>query len=264
MTASIAIAGVRKSYVSRGREIAALDRIDLDIQPGEFIAFVGPSGCGKSTLMNMIAGILPIEEGRILHNSRPVSGINRQVGYMTQQDAVLPWRTVQQNVELPLRFHGMTGADRRARAAAMLDAVGLTGFARAFPAELSGGMRKRVALAQLLAYEPGTLLMDEPFGALDAQLKLLMQEQLLRIWAERRQTVVFVTHDLAEAITLAQRVVVFSARPGRVKQIETVALPVERDIFRVRFLPEFEAAYTRLWDALAPEIRPEVHNEAAA
>ncbi len=257
MTASIAISGVRKSYVARGREVLALDRVDLDIAPGEFVAFVGPSGCGKSTLMNMIAGILPIEEGRILHDGRPVAGINRAVGYMTQQDSVLPWRTVQQNVDLPLSLHGIPRAERATRVAAMLEQVGLSGFAKSFPAELSGGMRKRVALAQLLAYGPNTLLMDEPFGALDAQLKLLMQEQLLRIWAERKQTVVFVTHDLAEAITLAQRVVVFSGRPGRIKQIETINLPAERDVFRVRFLPEFEAAYTRLWDALAPEIRRE-------
>ena len=255
MTASIAIRGVRKSYVARGQERLALDHVDLDIQPGEFVAFVGPSGCGKSTLMNMIAGILPVETGTILHDGRRVSGINRAVGYMTQQDAVLPWRTVQQNVDLPLRLHGVAAAQRRARVAAMLDVVGLTGFERSYPAQLSGGMRKRVALAQLLAYEPGTLLMDEPFGALDAQLKLLMQEQLLRIWTERKQTVVFVTHDLAEAITLAQRVVVFSGRPGRIKQIETIPLPTEREVFRVRFLPEFEATYTRLWDALSPEIR---------
>jgi NitT/TauT family transport system ATP-binding protein len=139
MTASIAISGVRKSYVARGREVLALDRVDLDIAPGEFVAFVGPSGCGKSTLMNMIAGILPIEEGTILHDGRRVNGINRAVGYMTQQDAVLPWRTVEQNVALPLRFHGVRGQARTKRVGEMLEAVGLTGFARSFPAELSGG-----------------------------------------------------------------------------------------------------------------------------
>jgi NitT/TauT family transport system ATP-binding protein len=255
VTAGISIRGVQKTYVARGREVLALERVDLDIAPGEFVAFVGPSGCGKSTLMNMIAGILPTEEGTIFHDGARVAGINRKIGYMTQQDSVLPWRTVRQNVDLPLRLHGMPADRRAARVTEMLDAVGLGGFERAYPAELSGGMRKRVALAQLLAYEPGTLLMDEPFGALDAQLKLLMQEQLLRIWTQRHQTVVFVTHDLAEAITLAQRVVVFSGRPGRIKQIETVSLPPERDVFRVRFLPAFEAAYTRLWDALSPEIR---------
>jgi NitT/TauT family transport system ATP-binding protein len=258
---SISIRGVRKSYVGRGREVPALERVDLDIETGDFIAFVGPSGCGKSTLMNMIAGLLPVTEGSIIHNGSRVTGINRQVGYMTQRDSVLPWRTVAQNVELPLRLHNMPAQERRVRVAAMLEQVGLTGFGHAFPAELSGGMRKRVALAQLLAYEPDTLLMDEPFGALDAQLKLLMQEQLLRIWLERHQTVVFVTHDLAEAVTLARHVVVFSGRPGRIKAIETIDLSPERDVFRVRFLPAFEAAYTRLWDALAPEIRK---GEAAA
>jgi NitT/TauT family transport system ATP-binding protein len=250
----ISIRSVRKTYVGRAREVAALDRVDLEIEAGDFVAFVGPSGCGKSTLMNMIAGILPVTEGSIVHNGRVVRGINRQVGYMTQRDSLLPWRTVAQNVDLPLRLHNMRPPERRAKVAAMLEQVDLTGFAQAFPAELSGGMRKRVALAQLLAYEPNTLLMDEPFGALDAQLKLLMQARLLRIWTERRQTVVFVTHDLAEAITLARRVVVFSGRPGRIKAIELVNLPAERDVFRVRFMPGFEAAYTRLWDALAPEI----------
>jgi NitT/TauT family transport system ATP-binding protein len=253
--AGIAIRGVSKTYVGRGREVLALDRIDLTIEPGEFVAFVGPSGCGKSTLMNMIAGILPVSEGIILHHGRAVNGINRDVGYMTQRDAVLPWRTVEQNVALPLRFHGMPARQRRDHVASMLEQVGLSGFGHAYPAELSGGMRKRVALAQLLAYGPDTLLMDEPFGALDAQLKLLMQERLLRIWLERRQTVVFVTHDLAEAVTLANRVVVFSGRPGRIKAIEPIDLPPGRDVFRVRFLPAFEAAYTRLWDALAPDIR---------
>ncbi len=251
----ISVRGVRRTYVARGREVVALDGIDLHIAAGEFVALVGPSGCGKSTLMNMIAGILPTVEGEIRHDGVPVTGINRAVGYMTQQDAVLPWRTVAQNVALPLRFHGVPAAARAERVAAMLDSVGLTGFGHSYPAELSGGMRKRVALAQLLAYGPDTLLMDEPFGALDAQLKLLMQERLLRIWLERRQTVVFVTHDLAEAVTLANRVVVFSGRPGRIKAIEPIDLPADRDVFRVRFLPVFEAAYTRLWDALAPEIR---------
>jgi NitT/TauT family transport system ATP-binding protein len=251
----ISIRGVRKSYVARGREVVALDGVDLEIGAGEFVAFVGPSGCGKSTLMNMIAGILAPSGGEIRHDGVPVRGINRAVGYMTQQDAVLPWRTVAENVALPLRFHGVAGAEREARVRRMIERVGLTGFERAYPAELSGGMRKRVAIAQLLAYGPGTLLMDEPFGALDAQLKLLMQEQLLGIWAERRQTVVFVTHDLAEAVTLAHRVIVFSGRPGRIKAIEPIDLPERRDVFRARFLPAFEAAYSRLWEALAPEIR---------
>jgi NitT/TauT family transport system ATP-binding protein len=251
---TIAVEAVEKRYVARGRETVALSPIDLAVAQGEFVAFVGPSGCGKSTLLNMIAGILRPTAGRILHEGRVVEAINTEVGYMTQQDSVLPWRTVAENVELPLRFRGVAANERRDRVAAMLGRVGLTGFEGAFPIELSGGMRKRVALAQLLVYEPGTLLMDEPFGALDAQLKLLMQRELLEIWQAGRQTVVFVTHDLAEAVTLASRVFVFSGRPGRIKAVEEIALPYPRDPFRVRFLPAFEAAYARLWDALAPEI----------
>jgi NitT/TauT family transport system ATP-binding protein len=251
---SIAIEGVEKRYVARGRETVALSRIDLAIPSGAFVAFVGPSGCGKSTLMNMVAGIIRPTAGQVLHDGRRVADINTNVGYMTQADSVLPWRTVFENVELPLRFRGISGAQRRARVAAMLSRVGLSGFEAAYPIELSGGMRKRVALAQLLVYEPTTLLMDEPFGALDAQLKLLMQKQLLEIWSHGRQTVVFVTHDLAEAVTLANRVIVFSGRPGRIKAIEEIDIPYPRDPFRVRFLPAFETAYARLWDQLAPEI----------
>ncbi|WP_144183675.1 ABC transporter ATP-binding protein [Elioraea rosea] len=251
---AIAVEAVEKRYVARGRETVALSPIDLRIEAGEFVAFVGPSGCGKSTLLNMVAGILPATAGRILHDGRVVDRINTHVGYMTQQDSVLPWRTVFENVELPLRFRGLGSAERQQKVGEMLSRVGLSGFEAAYPIELSGGMRKRVALAQLLVYEPGTLLMDEPFGALDAQLKLLMQKQLLDIWAAGQQTVVFVTHDLAEAVTLAQRVVVFSGRPGRIKAIDEIDIPYPRDPFRVRFLPAFEAAYARLWDQLAPEI----------
>jgi NitT/TauT family transport system ATP-binding protein len=251
---TISIQGIEKRYVGRGRETLALQRVDLDIADGEFVAFVGPSGCGKSTLMNMIAGVITPSSGTIQHDGKTVTGINRNVGYMTQVDSVLPWRTVYDNVALPLKFRRLPSAEVKRRVDAMLARVNLTGFESAFPNELSGGMRKRVALAQVLVYEPTTLLMDEPFGALDAQLKLLMQAELLKLWQESRKTVVFVTHDLAEAVTLAQRVIVFSGRPGRIKAIEQVPLGYPRDPFKVRFLPEFEASYSRLWEALAPEI----------
>lgn len=254
MTAAIDIRGVEKRYVSRGRETLALQRVDLQVQEGEFIAFVGPSGCGKSTLMNMIAGIVDISSGSIVHESRQVSGINRNVGYLTQVDSILPWRTVEDNIGLPLEYRGVPTHERRTRIDEMLALVNLRGFAKAYPKELSGGMRKRVALAQMLAYEPKTLLMDEPFGALDAQLKLVMQAQLLKIWQEQRKTIVFVTHDLAEAIAVASRVVVFTGRPGHIKHIEEIQIPYPRDVFKVRFLPEFERAYENLWGELAPEI----------
>ncbi len=250
----ISVTGVEKRYVRRGRETLALAGVDLEIASGEFIAFVGPSGCGKSTLLNMIAGIIPLSAGRIIHDGRAVTGINTHVGYMTQMDSVLPWRTVNENIALPLSFRSMNADERRKRVEEMLDAVDLKGFGQSFPNELSGGMRKRVALGQVLVYNPGTLLMDEPFGALDAQLKLMMQKRLLDIWHETKKTVIFVTHDLSEAVTLAQRVVVFSGRPGAIKAIETVDIPYPRDPFKVRFLPEFKQAYETLWSILSPEI----------
>jgi len=251
---SVSIRGVEKRYVRRGRETLALQPVDLEIARGEFVAFVGPSGCGKSTLLNMIAGIVEPSAGVIEHEGAAVRGINQRIGYMTQTDSVLPWRTVRDNVELPLALRGVPAAQRRERVDAMLQAVDLAGFAGSFPNELSGGMRKRVALAQVLVYEPGTLLMDEPFGALDAQLKLVMQRRLLEVWQATGKTVVFVTHDLAEAVTVAQRVVVFSGRPGAIKAITAVDIPGPRDPFKVRFEPRFQQAYEQLWAILAPEI----------
>ena len=251
---SVSVQGVEKRYVRRGRETLALSSVDLTIDKGDFVAFVGPSGCGKSTLLNMIAGIIEPSSGSILHEGRPVRGMNTHVGYMTQTDSVLPWRTVFENIELPLSFRQLPTQERRERVQAMMKAVDLAGFGHSYPNELSGGMRKRVALAQVLVYEPGTLLMDEPFGALDAQLKLVMQQRLLDIWQASGKTVVFVTHDLAEAVTLAQRVVVFSGRPGSIKAITPIDIPGPRDPFKVRFHPKFQEAYEQLWSILAPEI----------
>ena len=245
---------VVKRFVSRGREVLALDGVSLSIDSGQFVAFVGPSGCGKSTLLNMIAGILQPSAGEIIHDDQRVSGINRQIGYMTQVDNLLPWRTVEQNIRLPLEIQRRDRRETRERVEMLLDMVNLSGFAKHFPVELSGGMRKRVAIAQLLAYDPGTFLLDEPFGALDAQLKLIMQSELMKIWERTGKTVVFVNHDLAEAVALAQRVVVFSGRPGRIKHIEDVELPASRDMFKIRFEKAFQAQYERLWAELAPEI----------
>ncbi|MEZ5653099.1 MAG: ABC transporter ATP-binding protein [Burkholderiaceae bacterium] len=251
----IAVDKVSKLFVRRGREVVALDELSLEIGTGEFVAFVGPSGCGKSTLLNMIAGILEPTSGRIEHDGSVIAGPNRAVGYMTQADGLLPWRTAEDNIMLPLLLRGTGRSEARARCDELLGTVNLSGFGRHFPNELSGGMRKRVALAQVLAYDPGTLLMDEPFGALDAQLKLVMQKELLDIWDRTRKTVVFVTHDLAEAIALADRVVVFTGRPGRVKLEEHITLARPRDVFKDRFTPGFQQTYERIWQALEPEIK---------
>jgi len=248
--------GVGKRFVTRDREVEALQPIDLMIQDHEFVALVGPSGCGKSTILNMIAGLLPPSAGVVSYDGVAIGGLNRAVGYMTQKDTLLPWRTAADNVRiaLELKCRAMPQAEANERVAQMLTLVGLTGFEKHYPAELSGGMRKRVALARTLIYEPETLLMDEPFGALDAQLKLLMIDQLQELTRQRRMTVVFVTHDLGEAITLADRVVVFSARPGRIRAIRSIGLPRPRDVFRICFTEEFAHLHESLWDELKDEV----------
>ena len=252
----ISLAGVGKRFVTRDREIEALQPIDLAIHDHEFVALVGPSGCGKSTILNLIAGLLQPSAGVVSYDGVAVSELNRQVGYMTQKDTLLPWRTAADNIRiaLELKCRAVPRAEANERVAQMIRLVGLTGFEQHYPAELSGGMRKRVGLARTLIYEPETLLMDEPFGALDAQLKLLMLDQLQELTRQRRMTVVFVTHDLGEAITLADRVVVFSARPGRIRTIRSVELPRPRDVFRIRFTEDFSHLHEALWDELKDEV----------
>ena len=242
----ISVRGVAKRYVARGKETVALAPVDLEFASGEFVAFAGPSGCGKSTLLNMVAGIVPPSAGEILHDGRRIDGINRGVGYMTQGDSVLPWYSVAQNVDLPLKFQNVPAGERRHRVADWLGRVGLSGFEASFPSELSGGMRKRVALAQVLVYDPGTLLMDEPFGALDAQLKLLMQAELLKIWEESRKTVVFVTHSIWEGLILADRILVMAPRPGRFVLERRIDLPRPRR----RSDPALIALYDEIWACL--------------
>jgi len=252
----VELANVNKTFVTRDREVQALQPTDLTVEAQEFVALVGPSGCGKSTILNMIAGLLQPSGGVVRYDGAPVEGVNRQVGYMTQKDTLLPWRSAADNIRisLELKCRAVPRRASDARVAQMIDLVGLGGFERHYPAELSGGMRKRVALARTLIYEPETLLMDEPFGALDAQLKLLMLDQLQELTQQRRMTVVFVTHDLGEAITLADRVVVFSARPGRIRAIRPVNMPRPRDVFRIRFTEEFAHLHEALWDELKDEV----------
>ncbi len=254
--AQIELRGVAKTFHVRGRTVEALAPIDLTVRQQEFVALVGPSGCGKSTALNLIAGLLQPTQGEVRYGGAPVTGSNLHVGYMTQKDTLLPWRTAAANigVALELQRRAVPKAELRDRVAQMIDLVGLRGFEKHYPAELSGGMRKRVALARTLIYEPECLLMDEPFGALDAQLKLLMQDQLQQLVQQRRMTVVFVTHDLGEAIALADRVLVFSARPGRIRAARDIEIPRPRDVFRMRFTEGFGKLHEALWDELKDEV----------
>lgn len=249
--------GVGRSFRSKGDLHVAVTDIDLEISRGEFVCLVGPSGCGKSTLLNMAAGLLTPTVGEVRYDGHAVDRVNTQVGYVTQKDSLLQWRTVERNISLPLEVQRVPKAERRQRVDEMLELVGLTRFADRYPSELSGGMRKRVLLAQTLAYRPDTLLMDEPFGALDAQLRMTLQQDLLDIWTKSAKTVVFVTHDLEEAILLGDRVVVFSASPGRIIHDERIALPRPRDLVSLRSNATFRETWERLWGLLAQERRPE-------
>jgi NitT/TauT family transport system ATP-binding protein len=237
------------------REFTALHDVSFDVRGGEFVSIVGPSGCGKSTLLTLVAGLAPVTSGRIVVDGRPVSGIDPRLGFVFQRDALFPWKTVAENVGLPLLFRGFEAGAARARVADWIARIGLTGFESYHPHQLSGGMRKRVGLAMTMVYEPEIVLMDEPFGALDVQTRNLMENDLLEIWAQFRRTVVFVTHDLEEAIALSDRIVVMTASPGRVKSIYAIALPRPRSVTEIRFHPDFGRLYETIWKDLKDEVR---------
>src|SRR5215510_14652145 len=218
--APIVIDGVSHTYrPPRGRPVLALDDVALEVRPREFVALLGPSGCGKSTLLYLIGGFLPVERGRILVDGSAVAAPGPDRGILFQHFALFPWKTVRANVLYGLERMRMPRAERERRAQSFIDLVGLTGFEESYPSQLSGGMKQRTAIARTLAIDPKILLMDEPFGALDAQTRSLMQAELLGIWQRTPKTVIFVTHDVQEAVYLAERVFVMSARPGRIKAI---------------------------------------------
>jgi NitT/TauT family transport system ATP-binding protein len=247
-----------KSFGLADRPVVATRGITLDVRRGEFVTVVGPSGCGKSTLLNAAAGIFAPSEGRVVYGGATVSGFNHRVGYMTQSDHLLPWRKVAANIALPLEIQRKSRQETEGRVAELIDLVGLSGFAASYISQLSGGMRKRCALARLLAYDPETLLMDEPFAALDAQLRLSMQTEVRDLCLRLGKTVLFVTHDLDEAIALGDRCVVLTGRPGTVREVITVGLPRRRDLHRLRSNRQYLAATERLWNLLAPVVsRPQ-------
>ena len=250
----LSIEGVGKEYHVRGKKVSALDSVDLVVAEGEFVTIVGPSGCGKSTLLNLIVGLLRSSSGRILFRGDAIDGICTKIGYVTQKDNLLPWRTLIENVEIALEIRGIESGARRRRAQELISQVGLSGFEDHYPHELSGGMRQRANIIRTLIYDPELILMDEPFGPLDAQTRIVLQDQLLKLWLASRKTIVFITHDLIEAITLADRVVLMTSRPGRIKSIESVTIPRPRDVFQIHESQEFRSAYERLWQQLRPEV----------
>jgi ABC-type nitrate/sulfonate/bicarbonate transport system ATPase subunit len=248
----IKLEGVTKVFYTDEVETHALAGIHLAIKHGEYIAIAGPSGCGKSTLLGIVGGLIRPDTGEVRIAGRPVTGPDpRHVAMVFQDPGLFPWRTSLENVEFGLELQGMAAAARRDRARALLEPVGLRGFEGRYPRELSGGMKQRVAIARALALDAPILLMDEPFGALDEQTRLLMGEWLLGIWARTRKTVVFVTHSLQEAILLSQRIVVMTARPGRIKASFEVTLATPRDLDA----PPAAQLRHALWDAIRDESR---------
>jgi NitT/TauT family transport system ATP-binding protein len=233
----IIVRGLCKQFtdISRHERIVALDGIDLEIGDDEFLTVLGPSGCGKTTLLNIVAGFDHASDGTVQLDGEAVLKPGPDRGVVFQEYALFPWLTVAQNIEFGLRERGVAKAERQARVREQILSVGLSGFERRYPQELSGGMRQRVALARVLVNDPKILLMDEPFAALDAQTRTIMQQELLRVWSAARRTAIFITHNIEEALLLGDRVVVMTARPGRIKEIVTVNLIRPRDVTSVEF-----------------------------
>lgn len=226
MASKLELKGVSKIFKRDGVEVLALQETDLSVEEGKFVSIIGPSGCGKSTLFNMIAGLTKPSTGQVFSDGHSINGKTGYVGYMLQKDLLLPWRTIVDNIILGLEVKGVPKHDAKMRALPLMQKYGLGGFENHYPKELSGGMKQRAALLRTILYDRDIILLDEPFGALDAQTRLTMQNWLLSLWADLGKTVLFVTHDIDEAVYLSDEIYVFSARPGRIK--EKVSVPLER------------------------------------
>jgi NitT/TauT family transport system ATP-binding protein len=255
VAAAITLAGVTKRFLTpSGGVYVALRDLDMSVEAGEFCSVVGPTGCGKSTSLGLISGLEPPSEGSVEVFGRDVDGIAPRIGYVFQTDAVFPWKTVLENVAAGPRYRGRPHRDARQQAREWIARVGLAGFEDRYPYQLSGGMRKRVALAQSLINGPRILLMDEPFSALDVQTRSLMENELLNLWSASSASVVFVTHDLEEAISLSDRVFVMTASPGTIKSTYRVDLPRPRNVAEIRFEPRFAEIYEEIWKDLRDEV----------
>ncbi|MES2688642.1 MAG: ABC transporter ATP-binding protein [Pseudomonadota bacterium] len=244
-----------RSRDDAGQAYTAVGETTLRIRAGEFVSVVGPTGCGKSTLLNIGAGLLPPTSGSVKVFGQTLDGINTRAGYMFQTEALMPWRSAIDNVMVGLQYHGVPDAEARAQAQAWLERVGLADFGDRYPHQLSGGMRKRTALAQVLALDPDIILMDEPFSALDIQTRQLMENEVLDLWAAKKKAVLFITHDLDEAIAMSDRVVVLSAGPATRPMGEfDIDLPRPRNVAEVRTQPRFIELHTQIWDVLRDEV----------
>lgn len=244
------------TFTFPGQAQPVISGLDLTIEPGEFVAIIGPSGCGKTTLLRLLHGLLPTDSGIITMGNEHITKPNRNRGFVFQSDCLLPWRKIVDNVGFPLELAGTDRTEARKQARAMLDHIGLAGTSDKYPSQLSGGMRQRVNLARALTIDPDVLLMDEPFAALDAQTREVLQTELLTIWARDRKTVVFVTHQLDEAVYLADRVVVLQPHPGRVKEIVPINLPRPRDL-DIKRTAEFAEIVEKLWLLIKQDVLSE-------
>src|SRR5262245_29320054 len=251
---AIRFADVRLAFAGEERDVLALDGVSFDVPPGKITTVVGPSGCGKTTLLRLASGLLAPSGGVVHHDGAPVAGLNTRVGYVTQDSNLFPWLTALGNAEFPLAIRGVAPRERREKALHWLRLVGLEGFENHYPSQLSGGMQKRVSIVRTLIYEPAVVLLDEPFGALDAQTRMGLHHELLELWREKKSTMLFITHDLVEAITLSDQIVVMTRRPGRVKEIYDVPLVRPRNVFEIYLEPGFDAAYAALWKHFKSEI----------
>ncbi|MEG2001099.1 MAG: ABC transporter ATP-binding protein [Evtepia sp.] len=254
-TPIIALKQLKISFTSvQGKRLLAVDDMNLTIYEHEFVALIGPSGCGKTTTLNAMAGLVKPDSGTMTLRGQTISGVNEEVGYISQADTLLPWRTVLDNVALGLELRGISKKVRHEKARSLLAQMGLSEFEHSYPHELSGGMKKRVTIARVLAVDPALLFMDEPFGPLDAFTKERLQDDILSIWEQSNQTIVYVTHDLTEAIAMADRVVLISGRPGHVVREYPVSLKRPRRVMEVKFEADFVALERLLWTDLNREV----------